>query len=62
MKNSQVYFIQKCQTQYYDYNANEKVKDLLSKYTFPFLFSEQQKSRIYRQKWQENMETFNGFK
>jgi len=35
MKNSQFYFIQQCQTQYYDYNNNGKFKDLFSKVEVP---------------------------
>jgi len=35
MKNSQFYFIQQSQTQNYDYNNNEKVKDLLSNLEVP---------------------------
>ena len=38
MKKSQVYFIHKCQIQYYDYNTNKKGKDFLSKIYFLFFF------------------------
>jgi hypothetical protein len=38
MKKSQVYFIHKYQTQYYDYNTNKKGKDFLSKIYFFILF------------------------